>query len=176
MTWHQDCLSYAIERTENKKRVSWIAQTTCLFHFGTKESAMKNLMLLVALVAVALVVSSASEAKADHPSGCQGGYYGGGYSYAPSYSYGYAAPVYNYSQPVYSSSAYSYGPVNSFGYGYPTTGFYYGRPGVSVSIGSGYRGYSYGGYGGGYGGYGGGYGGYGGGYGGYGGGHHHHHW
>ena len=60
---------------------------------------MKKLMLLVALVAVALVVSSASEAKADHLSGCQGGYYGSGYSYAPSYSYGYAAPVVGYPYP-----------------------------------------------------------------------------
>ena len=119
---------------------------------------MKKLMLLVALVAVAFVVSSASEAKADHMSGgCRGGFYGGGYSYAPSYSYGYT-PSY-YSTPVYSAPVYSYGAVNSFGYGYPTTGFYYGRPGLSISIGSGYRGSSYGSYGG---------------NGGYGGGHHHH--
>ena len=115
---------------------------------------MRKLMLLVALVAVAFVVSSAAEAKADDMSGCRGGggYYGG-YSYAPSYSYGYA-PAYSYSAPIY-----NYGAVNSFGYGYPTTGFYYGRPGVSISIGSGYRGYNYGSYGG---------------NGGYGGGHHHH--
>ena len=38
---------------------------------------MKKLMLLVALVAVAFVVSSASEAKADHMSGgCRGGFMG----------------------------------------------------------------------------------------------------
>ena len=119
---------------------------------------MKKLMLLVALVAVACVVSSASEAKADHLGGCRGGFYGGGYSYAPSYSYGYS-PSY-YSSPVYAAPVYSYGPVNSWGYGYPTTGFYYGRPGLSISVGSGYRGYnSYSGYGG------------------YGGGRHHHrHW
>ena len=114
---------------------------------------MKKLMLLIALVAVALVVSSDSEAMADHLGGCRGGYYGGGYSYAPSYSYGYA-PTY-YSSPVYSAPVYNYGAVNSWGYGYPTTGFYYGRPGLSISVGSGYRGSSYGGFGGGYGSYGG---------------------
>ena len=115
---------------------------------------MKKLILLAVLAVGALILGTASEAKADHQSGCGssygGGYYGG-YSYGPSYySGGYSAPVYSY----------SYAPVNSFGYGYPSSGFNYGRPGLSISIGSGYRGYSSGGYGG---------------YGGYGGGSHHHH-
>ena len=108
---------------------------------------MKKLMLLVALVAGGIVVTSSQIAKADHQSGCGsgwgGGYYSSGYNYGgyyPSYSFGYDSyyPSYNYS------------PSFSFGYA---------RPGVSISIGSGYRGYSYGGWGG-----------YGGGYGG----HHHH--
>ncbi len=97
---------------------------------------MRKLILLAVLAVGALILGTASEAKADHRSGCGpsygGGSYYGGYSYVPSYY----------------SPSYSYGPVNSFGYAYPTTGFYYGRPGLSISIGSGYRGYSYGSYGG----------------------------
>lgn len=107
---------------------------------------MKKLILLAMLAVGALTLSVTSEAKADHWNSCGpsyggGGYYGG-YSYAPSYySRSYYAPVYGY----------NYGPVNSFGYAYPSSGFYYGRPGLSISIGSGYRGYGYstGGFGGG---------------------------
>lgn len=109
---------------------------------------MKKWILLAMLAVGALILGATSEAKADHMSGCGPSYGGGGYysgySYAPSYySRSYYAPSYNY------------GPVNSFSYAYPTTGFYYGSPGISFSIGSGYRGYgnsgysnySYGGYG-----------------------------
>lgn len=99
---------------------------------------MKKLILLAVLAVGALILGTASETKADHRSGCGSGYGGGGYY--SGYSYG---PI--YSAPVYS---YSYAPVNSFGYAYPSSGFYYGRPGLSISIGSGYRGYGYGGYGG----------------------------
>lgn len=100
---------------------------------------MKKLILLAVLAVGALILSSTSEAKADHRSGCGHGYgggsYYGGYSYAPRfYAPSYYAPAYRY----------NYGPVNSFGYAYPTTGFYYGSPSVSVSIG---RGYSVGGFG-----------------------------
>jgi hypothetical protein len=108
---------------------------------------MRKLMLLAMLAVGALIVGTTSEAKADHRSGCgsgfgDGGFYSG-YSFVPSYY----APVYTY----------SYGPVNSFGYAYPSSGFSYSRPGLSISIGSGYRNNSFGGYRG------------------YGSGHHHHH-
>jgi hypothetical protein len=60
-----------------------------------------------------------------------------------------------YGDPYY--SGYGYGsPYYGYGYGSP---YGYGRSGVSISIGSGYSPYGYGGYYGGYGGYG--YGGYG---------------
>lgn len=92
---------------------------------------MKKWILLAVLAVGALGFGVTSEAKADHWSDCYGGggYYGG-------YSGSYYAPVYSY----------NYGPTNSFGYAYPSSGFYYGRPGLSISIGSGYRGYGYGGY------------------------------
>ena len=109
---------------------------------------MKKLLILIALVAGVMTVGGASTAKADH--NCWGGGYGGynsGYSYAPVYSY---APAYSY--------GYS-------GYGYPSSDIGYYRPGLNISIGSGYGGGWGGGYGGGWGG------GYRGGYG-YGGGHH----
>lgn len=98
---------------------------------------MKKCILLVMLAVGALTFGLAAEAKADHWCGPRyGGYYGGGYG--SSFYYG---PVYRY----------SYAPVNGFGYAYPASGFYYGRPGLSISIGSGYRGYGYstGGFGGG---------------------------
>ena len=100
---------------------------------------MKKLILLAMLAVGALTLSVTSTAKADHWNSCgpsYGGYYGGGYG-----SSLYYGPVYRY----------SYAPVNSFGYAYPSSGFYYSRPGLSVSIGSGYRGYGYstGGFGGG---------------------------
>lgn len=101
---------------------------------------MKKLMILIALVAGVMTVSGASMAKADH--NCWGGGYGGynsGYSYAPVYSY---APAYSY----------GYGD-----YGYPSSGISYYRPGVSISIGSGY---GHGGYGRRFGGYGGSFGGH----------------
>lgn len=99
---------------------------------------MKKLLLLAMLTVGALTMSMTSEAKADHWNSCGPNY--GGYSYVPSYySRSYYAPVYSY----------NYGPVNSFGYAYPSSGFSYSRPGLSVSIGSGYRGYSVGGFGGG---------------------------
>ncbi len=95
---------------------------------------MRKLILLAMLAVGALMVGATSEAKADHRcgSGFGGGSYYRGYSYGPSYY----APVYSY----------SYVPVNSFGYAYPSSGFSYSRPGLSISIGSGYRGYNYGGY------------------------------
>lgn len=103
---------------------------------------MKKLILLAVLAVGALTLSVASEAKADHWNSCNSGFGGGsfysGYSYRPSYYSGGYAPVYGYRNV----------PVNSFGYAYPSTGFYYGRPGLSISIGSGYRGYSYGSFGG----------------------------
>ncbi len=98
---------------------------------------MKKLILLAMLAVGALTLSVTSEAKADHWCGpSYGGYYGGGYG-----SSFYSGPVYRY----------SYGPVNNFGYAYPSSGLYYSRPGLSLSIGSGYRGYGYssGGFGGG---------------------------
>lgn len=101
---------------------------------------MKKWILLAVLAVGAVTLSMTSVAKADHWSGCgpsYGGYYGG-YSYAPSYSSFDYGPTYRY----------GYGPVNSYGYSYPSSGFYYGRPGLSISIGSGYRGYGYSGYGG----------------------------
>lgn len=92
---------------------------------------MRKLILLAVLA-----VGATSEAKADHFGRCGNGFGGGsfyrGYSYGPSYY----APVYSY----------GYGPVNSFGYAYPSSGFIYSRPGLSISIGSGYRGYGFGGY------------------------------
>lgn len=98
---------------------------------------MKKLILLALLAAGAMTLSVTSEAKADHRScgpSFGGGSYYRGYSYEPSYySRSYYAPVYSYSS----------GPV----YAYPSSGFSYSRPGVSISIGSGYRGYSYGSYG-----------------------------
>lgn len=97
---------------------------------------MKKLILLAMLAVGAMVIGTTSEAKADHLRGCgpsYGGSYYGGYGYVPSYyTRVYSAPVYGY----------GYAPVNSFGYAYPTTGFYYGSPGLSISFGSGYRGYS----------------------------------
>jgi hypothetical protein len=98
---------------------------------------MKKLILLAVLAVGTVVLGTNSDAKADHWNSC-GPRYGGysGYSYGSSFY----APSYSY---------YSYGPVNSFGYAYPSSGFYYGRPGLSISIGSGYGGYGYG-----YGGYG----------------------
>ncbi|MBC7822171.1 MAG: hypothetical protein IAG10_35250 [Planctomycetaceae bacterium] len=97
---------------------------------------MKKLILLAMLVAGAFTVSATSVAKADHWGGCNsgwgGGYYSSGYSYAPSYY----APSYN---------SY-YAP--SYGYGNRSYGSYYRQPGFSISIGSGYRGSGYGGYGG----------------------------
>ena len=102
---------------------------------------MKKLILLAMLAVGAMTMSMTSEAKADHWSNCgpsYGGSYYGGYSYVPSYySRSFYAPVYSY----------NYGPVNSFGYAYPSSGFSYSRPGLSFSIGSGYRGYSEGGFG-----------------------------
>jgi hypothetical protein len=112
---------------------------------------MRKLLLLAALVAGAFIVGTPSMARADHFS-CGPGFGGGYYGY-PGYLQSYYAPVYSY----------NYGPVNSFGYAYPSSGFYYYRPGFSIAIGSGYRGFGYG-----YGGYG--YGGYG-----YGAHHFHHH-
>ncbi|MFM9966239.1 MAG: hypothetical protein ACKV2Q_34105 [Planctomycetaceae bacterium] len=114
---------------------------------------MKKLILLAMLTVGALTLSVTSEAKADHRSGCGPSYGGGsyysGYDYAPRYTTrSYYAPVYSY----------NYGPSHSYGYAYPSSGIAYSRPGLSISIGSGYRGYSYGNYGS-----------YGGG------GHHHHH-
>jgi hypothetical protein len=92
---------------------------------------MKKLILLAVLAVGAVTLSMTSEAKADHASGCGPGWGGGYYSshsYAPSYSGLHYGPVYRY----------SYAPTNSFGYAYPSSGFYYSRPGVSISIGSGY--------------------------------------
>ncbi len=101
---------------------------------------MKKLILLALLVAGAFTVTMTSTAKADHLSGCRsgwGGSYYSGYSYAPQY---YA--------PIYRAPVYSYAPVNSFGYAYPSSGFTYATPSLSISIGSGYRGVGYGSYGG----------------------------
>lgn len=79
-------------------------------------------MLVVVAVGV-VMASSAQEAKA----GCRHGF-GYGVAY-PSYSY---VPVYS---PVYS--------VPSYGYVPSSYGVSYSRPGLSVVIGSGYRGYGY---------------------------------
>lgn len=101
---------------------------------------MKNLMLIVAVLVGAIVVSSSS-ANADHRrfGGCNSGWsgYGGGISY-------YSAPSYSY------EPSYSYVPSYSYGYSSysaPSSGIYYSRPGLSISIG---RSYGFGGYGGGY--------------------------
>jgi hypothetical protein len=112
---------------------------------------MKKLLLLVGLVAGVLLVSSGQEAKAGCGCGVQ---YGVAY---PSYSY---RPVYTpvYSVPTYGYTNYGYAPAYSGG-AYYGGGYY--QPGLSVVIGSGYRGYGYGSYSS-----------YGGGYG-Y---HHHSHW
>ncbi len=96
---------------------------------------MKKLILLAMLAVGVLTLSVTSEAKADHWNSCgpcYGGYYGSSFNYGPAYRYSYA-------------------PVNSFGYSYPSSGFHYSRPSLSVSFGSGYRGngYSTGGFGGG---------------------------
>lgn len=105
---------------------------------------MKNLILLVVLGVGTFILGTTSEAKADHFNSCGpsfggGGYYGG---YSPGfYSRSYYAPVYSY----------GYGSVNNFGYAYPRSGFYYGSPGFSISIGSGGRGFGTGGRGFGYG-------------------------
>jgi hypothetical protein len=99
---------------------------------------MKKWMLLVALVTCVLVFSSTQQAKAQFACG---GYYSG---YAPGYPY-YSTyyPSYAYSPVV----SYGYGyPQYSYGY-YPSYGYSYYRPSVSVFIGSGYRGYGYGGWG-----------------------------
>ena len=87
---------------------------------------MRKLLLLLGAVAGMLIGTSSQEAKAD----CGFGY---GVAY-PSYSY---APV--YSVPRYGYTTYGYAPV------YSNYGASYYRPGVSVVIGSGYRGYNYGG-------------------------------
>lgn len=92
---------------------------------------MKKLLMLLAAVVGVLVVSTSQEAIA----GCRHGF-GYGVAY-PSYSY---APVY---APAYS--------VQSYGYTPSYYGASYYRPGLSVVIGSGYRGYGYVGSGGGYG-------------------------
>ena len=95
---------------------------------------MKKWILLVALVAGALIASSNQTAQAD----CRLGY---GVAY-PSYSYysAYSYPAYTtyVASPVYSSPSYTY---SSYGYA-PSYGVSYYRPGVSVMIGSGYRGVS----------------------------------
>lgn len=98
---------------------------------------MTKRILLAVLVVGALGLSVTSMAKADHRRGCgpsYGGYYGS--YYAPSYSTFSYGPVYRYSDV----------PVQSYGYAYPSSGFYYSRPGLSFSFGSGY---SSGGFGGG---------------------------
>ena len=106
---------------------------------------MRKLMLLVALVAGGLLVSSSHVAKADHMSGCRsgwGGGYGGGY-----YSSGYGG---------YGGYGGGFYPGYSYGYSsFPSYGYSPYRPGFSIVVGSGYGGRGYGGYGG----YGGGYGG-----------------
>ena len=109
---------------------------------------MRKVVLLVALVVTALAVVPSQVAKAQ--CGCYGGYRPT-YSYVPGYVPTYSPVITTYS-PVYASPSYgyaapAYGYAPSYGYGYG-----YARPGVSVVIGPGYRGFGYGGYG--YGGYG----------------------
>lgn len=101
---------------------------------------MKKWILLAVMAATGTSLSATSDAKADHWSDCGPGWGGGyysTYSYVPSYSSFYYGPVYRY----------NYGPVNRWGYAYPSSGFYYGSPGLSISIGSGYRNFGYGGRG-----------------------------
>lgn len=89
---------------------------------------MKKLLIIAALLMCGLLVSSNGVAKADHRSGCGPSWGSSGRSlyYGPVFSYGYSAyPDYSYSYP-------------SYGYSYPSSGIYYSRPGVSISIGSGY--------------------------------------
>ncbi|TWU08181.1 hypothetical protein [Stieleria varia] len=105
--------------------------------------------LIVGAIAVAAVVYTGSEAKADH---CHSrGYYGGHTSaYYPSYgvtrSRSAYYPSYSYRAPISSYRSYypSYGigvPYRSnrgYGVGYPGfgySGYGYGRSGISIGIG-----------------------------------------
>lgn len=83
-----------------------------------------KLLVMGTLVAAAMLVGSGTT-QADHYRSC----YSGGYGYSP-YSYGYSyAPTYSYA-PAWTSGYSSY---SSPGYSFSIV-----RPGLSLSIGSGY--------------------------------------